>query len=391
VHVHFQALLDTPHIPVPQSLQSLARLRLQLFKAQHLPDWCMPDARLIVIPACMTCCSNRMKGLTYFPTLQRTCLLHCSPASEASQVGHPTVRVTCASECSERSQTDPASSSACAKGGSNLARGTESVTESPSPSPGAVHCQVDCSHAQGDLLADTTRKGSLRKGLSSCQSGARISSSTAINTHMDASESPTPEDRGTDVAVECCRSQERTNTKGACNGTCMLLDCHEGGVDGNGGQGVCNNRSGASKKWESERHESDVIQGACNRGRHAGKNYEACRQLSEGAAALSGSGKNQNDLQHSSLKFDGEEVAVACTSMLAGCGSGADRSEQCMCAADRQARGPGLWAAHVHLHGRPQWASVRDSAATAKADRKVLLEARRQGTLANAMASFAQH
>jgi hypothetical protein len=52
------------------------------------------------------------------------------------------------------------------------------------------------------------------------------------------------------------------------------------------------------------------------------------------------------------------------------------------------AGGDGLWAAHVHVGGRPQWGSLREDAATAKADRKALLEARRQGTLASIMASF---
>lgn len=42
---------------------------------------------------------------------------------------------------------------------------------------------------------------------------------------------------------------------------------------------------------------------------------------------------------------------------------------------------PDLWAAHIHVDGRPRWGCLRSEQAQAKADRKMLLTARRNGTL----------
>ena len=47
-----------------------------------------------------------------------------------------------------------------------------------------------------------------------------------------------------------------------------------------------------------------------------------------------------------------------------------------------------LWAAYIHVEGRPQWGRLHASAAQARADRKVLLQARRQGSLQAAMQGF---
>ena len=47
---------------------------------------------------------------------------------------------------------------------------------------------------------------------------------------------------------------------------------------------------------------------------------------------------------------------------------------------------PDLWAAHIHVDGRPRWGRLHSAVAEAKTDRQQLLAARRGGTLDETLA-----
>jgi hypothetical protein len=49
---------------------------------------------------------------------------------------------------------------------------------------------------------------------------------------------------------------------------------------------------------------------------------------------------------------------------------------------------PSVWAAHIHVDGRPRWGCLRKTAAQAKQDRKELLAARKEGSLDDALAEM---